>query len=114
MRRRLNELETVPWAEQAAIEIIDKAWFVEQTVAPTDTRETIEPPSEGTTRVIASWLKKLGHPLSRTSLRLYMEDGVLDYTVDQQGRKILRLEDAMNLAKRRNDQQSYISVHPVL
>lgn len=114
LRRRLNELETVPWAEQAAIEIIDKAWLVEQTVAPTDTRETIEPPSEGTTRVIASWLKKLGHPLSRTSLCLYMEDGVLDYTVDQQGRKILRLEDAMNLAKRRNDQQSYISVHPVL
>ena len=43
-----------------------------------------------------------------------MEDGALDYTIDQQGRKILRLEDAMNLAKRHNDQRSYISARPVL
>lgn len=112
-RSKLTDLEAMPWAEQAAIEIIDKAWLVEQTVAPAEDTP-IEPPAEGTTRVIASWLQKLGHPLSRTSLRHHMESGHLPYTIDDNGHRIVKLGDALRIAKKNSDQGIYQGAHPVL
>lgn len=100
LRSHLQELEPMPWAETAALDIIDDAWLVTETVVPPG-RETVEPPAEGTARVIASWLSFFGFPLSRSQLQRHIAAGDLPTTPNPDGSVAIQLADALDIARKR-------------
>lgn len=99
LRSHLLELEPMPWAETAALDIIDDAWLVTETVVPPG-RETVEPPAEGTARIIASWLSFLGFPLSRSQLQRHIAAGDLPTTPNPDGSLAIQLADALDIARK--------------
>ncbi|MDN6199360.1 hypothetical protein [Corynebacterium flavescens] len=114
LRGSLALMEQAPWAEEAALEVVDKAWLVSETVAPSAGEETVAPPASGTTRVIASWLRLLGAPLSRMQLRRLVEAGELAVSVQPDGSHHIALDDALSLARKVRDQPSFNPTHPMI
>lgn len=97
LRVRLEPLAWQPWGEDAACEIIAQAQLVKEAVDPADGAKPLSPPAAGTARVIARWCKHLGHPISRSQLQRLMQTGELQFTVDSEGQKIVKLADAMGV-----------------
>ncbi|WP_312715497.1 hypothetical protein [Corynebacterium flavescens] len=114
LRERLVLLACAPWAEQAALEVIDVAWLVAETVEPAGRGEPVVPPTWGTARVIASWLKLLGAPLSRTQLQRLVEAGELEVSAQPDGSLHIAFDDALALARKRSDQANRNLGHVVI
>lgn len=114
LRGSLTLMEQAPWAEEAALEVVDKAWLVSETVAPAVGEETVAPPASGTTRVVASWLRLLGVPLSRMQLRRLVEAGELAVSVQPDGSHHIALDDALTLARKVRDQPNFNLTHPMI
>ena len=95
------ELEAMPWAEMMAEEVASLSAMVLDLVDPLPAASDPEPIEEGTTREVAGWLRHLGWPTSRTTLRRWIESGQLPARLLLDGRVVVRLDDALDLAKRR-------------
>lgn len=95
------ELEAMPWVEMMAEEVASLSAMVMDLVDPLPAASDPEPIEEGTTREIAGWLRHLGWPTSRTTLRRWIESGRLPARLLLDGRVVVRLDDALDLAKRR-------------
>lgn len=101
LRGHTAELFAMPWAEMMADEVASRARLVRDVVSPPARASDPEPIEEGTTREIESWLRLLGVPASRASLRRWIDAGDLEYRMLDDGRRVVRLADAVELAKRR-------------
>lgn len=95
------ELESMPWVEMMAGEVASLSAMVVDLVDPLPAASDPEPIEEGTTREIAGWLRHLGWPTSRTTIRRWIESGELPARLLLDGRVVVRLDDALDLAKRR-------------
>ena len=94
------ELESMPWVEMMAGEVASLSAMVVDLVDPLPAASDPEPIEEGTTREIAGWLRHLGWPTSRTTIRRWVESGQLPARLLLDGRVVVRLDDALDLAKR--------------
>lgn len=94
------ELEAMPWVEMMAEEVASLSAMVVDLVDPLPAASDPEPIEEGTTREIAGWLRHLGWPTSRTTIRRWVESGQLPARLLLDGRVVVRLDDALDLAKR--------------
>lgn len=94
------ELEAMPWVEMMAGEVASLSAMVVDLVDPLPAASDPEPIEEGTTREIAGWLRHLGWPTSRTTIRRWVESGRLPARLLLDGRVVVRLDDALDLAKR--------------
>lgn len=101
LRGHAAELLVMPWSEMMADEVASRARLVRDVVSPPATDSDPEPIEEGTTREVESWLRLLGFPTSRASLRRWIETGDLAYRTLDDGRRVVRLDEAAELAKRR-------------
>ena len=93
------ELEAMPWVEMMAGEVASLSAMVVDLVDPLPAASDPEPIEEGTTREIAGWLRHLGWPTSRTTIRRWVESGQLPARLLLDGRVVVRLDDALDLAK---------------
>ena len=96
----VQELESMPWVEMMAGEVASLSAMVIDLVDPLPAASDPEPIEEGTTREIAGWLRHLGWPTSRTTIRRWVESGQLPARLLLDGRVVVRLDDALDLAKR--------------
>lgn len=94
------ELEAMPWAEMMAGEVASLSSLVRDLVDPLPAASDPEPIEEGTTREIAGWLRHLGLATSRASLLRWVNSGALPSRRLDDGRVVVRLDDACELAKR--------------
>lgn len=101
LREGLGALEAMPWAEAAALEIIEQALLVVETVDAAPRSQDISPPAEGTTRVIASWLSNYGRPVSRATLLRAIEANELASMQHEDGTITIRFADALAFAEKR-------------
>ena len=90
----------MPWVEMMAGEVASLSAMVVDLVDPLPAASDPEPIEEGTTREIAGWLRHLGWPTSRTTIRRWVESGQLPARLLLDGRVVVRLDDALDLAKR--------------
>lgn len=101
LRGHAAELLAMPWAEMMADEVASRARLVRDVVSPPARASDPDPIEEGTTREVEAWLRLLGFPASRASLRRWIEVGDLTYRTLDDGRRVVRLDDAVELVKRR-------------
>lgn len=94
------EVEVMPWAEMMAGEVASLSSLVMDLVDPLPAASDPEPIEEGTTREVAAWLRLFGEPVGRTTLRRWIESGVLPSRLLDDGRVVVRLSDARDLARR--------------
>lgn len=91
----------MPWVEMMATEVASLSSMVMDLVDPAPSASDPEPIEEGTTREVSGWLRHFGVPVHRRTLQRWIESGDLPARVLLDGRIVVRLEDAVDLAKRR-------------
>lgn len=95
------ELEGMPWVEMMASEVASLSSLVLDLVDPPPSASDPEPIEEGTTREVAAWLRHFGCPVHRRTLQRWIDSGDLSARLLIDGRVVVRLDDARELAERR-------------
>ncbi|MBE7338112.1 hypothetical protein [Corynebacterium aurimucosum] len=102
LRSRLPILETMPWGQRAAEELIATARVVSDVVMPPKRAGDPDPLEFGTTREMASWSALLGMPVSRATIRRAIEDGRIEAETTPEGKVLVKLADVLELANFRS------------
>ncbi|MBA1834151.1 hypothetical protein [Corynebacterium wankanglinii] len=93
-------IQEMPWAEMMADEIAGQAMVVRDVVSPPVRASDPDPIEEGTAREVAAWLRHLGFTTHRRTIQRWIDEGKLEARKMEDGRVIVRLEEARDLAKR--------------
>ena len=101
LRSQVPVIQGMPWGEMMAEEVASQAMVVRDVVSPPARANDPQPIEEGTAREVASWLRLLGSPASRTTINRWIQSGRLGSRTLEDGRVIVKLEEARELAKRR-------------
>lgn len=94
------ELESMPWAEMMAGEVASLTSLVLDLVDPLPAASDPEPIEEGTSREVESWLRLFGCPVHRRTIQRWIDSGELEARLLDDGRIVVRLDDARELAQR--------------
>lgn len=95
------ELQDMPWAEMMAGEVASLTSLVLDLVDPLPAASDPEPIEEGTSREVAAWLRLFGTPVHRRTIQRWIDSGELASRLLDDGRVVVRLDDARDLAQRR-------------
>ena len=91
----------MPWAEMMAGEVASLTSLVLDLVDPLPAASDPEPIEEGTSREVAAWLRLFGTPVHRRTIQRWIDSGELASRLLDDGRVVVRLDDARDLAQRR-------------
>ncbi|MEJ6013804.1 hypothetical protein WG936_08145 [Corynebacterium sp. H127] len=92
----LETLESMPWFDRAAEELIAQGNVVADVVRPPSAENDPLPIEVGTAREIASWTRHLGRRVSRTTIQRWARQGVIPSEVAPDGRLLVRLADVLD------------------
>lgn len=99
--RWVPQIQAMPWAEMMAAEVASLTSLVLDLVDPLPSESDPEPIEEGTSREVASWLRLFGVPVHRRTIQRWIDAGELPSRLLGDGRVVIRLDDARELAERR-------------
>ncbi len=95
LQRYLDVADGMPWGEMMAEEVIAQARMVASVVEPDSGGEEPSPPEWATCQVAASWARKAGAPVSRTTVYRWAQAGKVATTKDDAGGMLVRLDDVL-------------------
>ena len=95
LQRYLDVVDSVPWGEMMAEEVIAQARMVASVVEPDSGGEEPAPPEWVTCQVAASWARQSGAPVSRTTVYRWAQAGKVATTKDDAGGMLVRLDDVL-------------------
>ncbi len=95
LQRYLDVVDGAPWGEMMAEEVIAQARMVASVVEPDSGGEEPTPPEWATCQVAASWARKAGAPVSRTTVYRWAQAGKVDTAKDDAGGMLVRLGDVL-------------------
>lgn len=99
LREHVDVAMEMPWADLMAEEVGGQARLVRDLVMPPVSDSDPEPIAEGTVREVASWLRSFGLTTSKSTLHRWVAAGKLDSRARDDGRVIVSLADAAELAR---------------
>jgi len=95
LQRYLDVVDSVPWGEMMAEEVIAQARMVASVVEPDSGGEEPAPPEWVTCQVAASWARQSGVQVSRTTVYRWAQAGKVATTKDDAGGMLVRLDDVL-------------------
>lgn len=95
LQRYLYVADSVPWGEMMAEEVIAQARMVASVVEPDSGGEEPAPPEWATCQVAASWAKRAGVQVSRTTVYRWAQAGKVATTKGDDGGMLVRLGDVL-------------------
>ena len=95
LQRYLDVADSAPWGEMMAEEVIAQARMVAAVVEPGSGGEEPAPPEWATCQVAASWAKRAGAPVSRTTVYRWAQAGKVTTTKGDDGGMLVRLGDVL-------------------
>lgn len=96
LQRYLDVADGMPWGEMMAEEVIAQARMVASVVEPDSGGEEPSPPEWATCQVAASWAKRAGVQVSRTTVYRWAQAGKVATTKeDDVGGMLVRLDDVL-------------------
>lgn len=95
LQRYLDVVDSVPWGEMMAEEVIAQARMVASVVEPDSGREEPAPPEWVTCQVAASWARQSGVQVSRTTVYRWAQAGKVATTKGDDGGMLVRLGDVL-------------------
>lgn len=98
----IPELEGLPWVDMMAQEVGSLASVVRDLVDPPPSASDPEPIEEGTSREVERWLRILGVPVHRRTIQRWVEAGLVQSRLLDDGRVVILLREVLELAKHKN------------
>lgn len=95
LQRYLDVVDSVPWGEMMAEEVIAQARMVASVVEPDSGGEEPAPPEWVTCQVAASWARQSGVQVSRTTVYRWAQAGKVATTKGDDGGMLVRLGDVL-------------------
>ena len=95
LQRYLDVVDSVPWGEMMAEEVIAQARMVASVVEPDSGGEEPAPPEWVTCQVAASWARQSGVQVSRTPVYRWAQAGKVATTKGDDGGMLVRLGDVL-------------------
>ena len=95
LQRYLDVVDSVPWGEMMAEEVIAQARMVASVVEPDSGGEGPAPPEWVTCQVAASWARQSGVQVSRTTVYRWAQAGKVATTKGDDGGMLVRLGDVL-------------------
>jgi hypothetical protein len=95
LQRYLDVADSMPWGEMMAEEVIAQARMVASVVEPDSESEEPSPPEWATCRVAASWARRSGAQVSRTTVYRWAQAGKVATEKDDAGGMLVRLDDVL-------------------
>ena len=95
LQRYLDVVDSVPWGEMMAEEVIAQARMVASVVEPDSGGEEPAPPEWVTCKVAASWARQSGVQVSRTTVYRWAQAGKVATTKGDDGGMLVRLGDVL-------------------
>lgn len=95
LQRYLDVVDSVPWGEMMAEEVIAQARMVASVVEPDSESEEPSPPEWVTCQVAASWARRSGVQVSRTTVYRWAQAGKVATTKGDDGGMLVRLGDVL-------------------
>lgn len=95
LQRYLDVVDSVPWGEMMAEEVIAQARMVASVVEPDSGGEEPAPPEWVTCQVAASWARQSGAQVSRTTVYRWAQAGKVATEKDDAGGMLVRLDDVL-------------------
>lgn len=95
LQRYLDVADSVPWGEMMAEEVIAQARMVASVVESDSGGEEPSPPEWATCQVAASWAKRAGVQVSRTTVYRWAQAGKVATTKGDDGGMLVRLDDVL-------------------
>lgn len=95
LQRYLDVVDSVPWGEMMAEEVIAQARMVASVVEPDSGGEEPAPPEWVTCQVAASWARQSGVQVSRTTVYRWAQAGKVATEKDDAGGMLVRLGDVL-------------------
>lgn len=95
LQRYLDVADSVPWGEMMAEEVIAQARMVASVVESDSGGEEPSPPEWATCQVAASWAKRVGVQVSRTTVYRWAQAGKVATTEGDAGGMLVRLDDVL-------------------
>ena len=95
LQRYLDVADGAPWGEMMAEEVIAQARMVASVVEPDSGGEEPSPPEWATCQVAASWAKRAGVQVSRTTVYRWAQAGKVATTKGDDGGMLVRLDDVL-------------------
>jgi hypothetical protein len=95
LQRYLDVADGMPWGEMMAEEVIAQARMVASVVEPDSGGEEPSPPEWATCQVAASWAKRAGVQVSRTTVYRWAQAGKVATTKGDDGGMLVRLDDVL-------------------
>ena len=96
LNQHLLLVESSPWAEMCAEEIVAQARFVSDIVMPPASASDPEPLEVGGVREVVSWARLLGASTSVRSVYRWAKEGEIEAESAPDGRLLVRLSDVMD------------------
>ena len=95
LQRYLDVVDSVPWGEMMAEEVIAQARMVASVVEPDSGGEEPAPPEWATCQVAASWARQSGGQVSRTTVYRWAQAGKVATTKGDDGGMLVRLDEVL-------------------